>query len=504
MTAKDTHGRKWSRRQYLTGTVAGVAGIGGVLSLSGVGSATDDDLATQYETVVDIVDAGADPTGSESITSVLRNHVGDDTLIEFPEGRYYMDEQLRFTGFENVGFVGDGATIVPANYHEFDGPQYRLFRLGTSERPGRNLRFEGFDIDQTAAETGIRVINAEVEDGLLVRNVRVHGVHDSGTWGPGLFNVTDPDGDGLIDCFHAPDGAVHVDETPNAGNMWRGATGFGINQHHRGTLVFENCILGGFPDNGLYASNDTGRIGVDGGHYQNSGTASIRLSGTTGAIRNATLTVDDDPHDSAGQHAIRLDRGEEFSIEGVEIDVPEPNGDAIRVMNPVDETTISNTEISIGAQPNNGIRLDPETGPAVIDDVAVDIDGSANALRLLGSDGGAVEVSDLRVTGDAPGSTLRHAIFCERHACTFTGLDVEQHGTTRRRGIELRGSDYRLADSEFETTDTPIVLNGASDVTVENCSAAPTADAYSLRITSDSGGVQLSANDFPAGVRDDR
>nr|WP_241431535.1 hypothetical protein [Natrialba hulunbeirensis] len=108
------------------------------------------------------------------------------------------------------------------------------------------------------------------------------------------------------------------------------------------------------------------------------------------------------------------------------------------------------------------------------------------------------------MTGDAPGSTLRHAIFCERHSCTFTGLDVEQHGTTRRRGIELRGADYRLADSEFETTDTPIVLNGASDVTVENCSAAPTADAYSLRISSDSGAVQLSANDFPAGVRDDR
>lgn len=503
MTSNDGRSQQFSRRSYLKGSLVAA---GSVASLASVGSvaAADDDVRSQYDTVIDVVEAGADPDGNESITPVLREHVGDDTLLEFPEGRYYMDEQLRFTGFENVGFVGEDATLVPANYHEFDGPQYRLFRLGTHEVPGNDLRFEGFDVDQTASETGIRVINAEVEDGLIVRNVRIDGVHDSGTWGPGLFNVLDPDGEGIVNCFQAPDGAVHVDETPNEGNMWRGATGIHVNGNHRGTLVFENCILGGFPDNGLYSSNQTGRVGISGGYYRNSGTASIRLNGSTAAVSGATVVVDDDPHGSAGQHAIRLDGGDRFTIEDATIAVPEPNGDAIRVMSDVDETTISNTDISVGAQPANGIRLDSGNGPTTIENVTVDMAGSANAVRILGEDGGGVDLSNVRVTGDAPGTTLRHAIFCQRHNCQFTGLDIDQPGDTKRRGIELRGENYTISDSEFETRDTPIVVNGAADVTIENSAAQPIANANSLRITSDSDAVQLSGNEFPAGVRDDR
>ncbi|WP_265111445.1 hypothetical protein [Halosolutus halophilus] len=469
---------------------------------------TDDqpDEATdeQYETVVDVVEAGADPEGNESITPVLRDNVGDDTLLEFPAGEYYVDEQLRLTGFENVGFVGENATLVPANYHAFDGPQYRLFRLGTSDNPGRDLRFENFDVDQSADDTGIRVINAEVEDGLTVRNVTVRGVHDSGTWGPGLFNITDPDGEGVVSRFHATGGAVHVDETPNAGNMWRGATGISVNQHHRGTLVFKNCSLGGFPDNGLYVSSETGRVDVEGGWYQNSGTASIRLSGRRGTITDAVAVVDTDPHDSAGQHPIRLDGGDRFEIDGVTVDVPRPNGDAIRIMNDVDATAITNTEITVGVAPNNGIKIDPEAGQTLIEDVDIEVNGSANAVRILGRDAGAVELADVRITGDAPGTRLRHAIYCERNECRFAGLAVDQPGDDKRRGLELRGETYLVRESEFQTTHVPIVVNGGDGVRIENCYAGTDEGPHSLRITSDSGSVSLSNNDFPAGVRDDR
>ncbi|QFU83565.1 hypothetical protein [Natronorubrum aibiense] len=474
----------------------------GTLSVAGVASA--DSLEDGYETVVDVVEEGADNEGGESITPVLRELVGDNTLLKFPPGRYYIDEQLRLTGFENVGFVGENATLVPASYHEFDGPQYRLFRLGTSDNPGRNLLFERFDVDQTAAETGIRVLNAEVEDGLSVRYVTVYGVHDSGTWGPGLFNITDPDGEGVVYCFRAPDGAVHVDETPNAGDMWRGATGITVNQHHRGSLIFRNCTLGGFPDNGLYASNETGRVGIDGGWFRNSGTASIRLRGTVGKIADATVVVDENPHDSAGQHAIRLDGGDQFDLEGLTVDLPQPNGDAIRIMHDVDETSITNTELTVGDQPNNGIRIDAGAGPTTIEDTEIELEGSANAVRILGQDGGAVELRGVRITGDAVGTRNRHAIYCERNACQFLGLSVEQPGDDHRRGLELRGEDYLVADSTFETTHTPLVVNGADGVRIENCVGRSLEDGYSLRITSDAGSVSLADNEFPDGVRDDR
>ncbi|WP_255682005.1 hypothetical protein [Natrinema sp. SYSU A 869] len=499
MTSNDSRDLQFGRRSYLKGCVVG---LGTTLSIAGVASA--DEHEDGYETVVNVVEAGADNEGNESVTPVLREHVDDDTLLKFPEGRYYMDEQLRLTGFENVGFVGEDATLIPANYHEFDGPQYRLFRMGTSDNPGRDLRFEGFSVDQTASETGIRVLSAQVEDGLVVKRVFVHGVHDSGTWGPGLFNITDPDGRGVVERFCASDGGLHADETPNVENMWRGPTGIVVNPAHRGTIVFDDCMLGGFPDNGLYASNETGRIGVNGGWFQNSGTASIRLSGTTGEIRDATVVVDEDPHDSSGQHAIRLDGGDQFDLKNITVDVPRPNGDAIRIMNNVDTTSITNSEISVADGSNNGIRIDPEAGPTSIEDVDIEIDGSANAVQIRGQDAGAVDLRDVRITGDADGSTMRHAILCERNGCRFDRLSVEQFGSDKRRGLELRGTDYRITDSEFETTHTPIVVNGANDVQVENSYARSEGDGYSLRIINDSGSVSLTNNEFPDGVRDDR
>ncbi|QCS42892.1 hypothetical protein [Natrinema versiforme] len=503
MTSNESLNRRYRRRSYLKGCLVG---LGTAVSAGGVVSATDseNDREDEYETVVDVVEAGADDSGSESVTPVLREHVDDDTLLEFPEGRYYMDEQLRLTSFENVGFVGEDATLVPATYREFDGPQYRLFRMGTSDAPGRDLRFEGFHVDQTASETGIRVLSAQVEDGLVVTNVFVDGVHDSGTWGPGLFNVTDPDGSGRVERFCASDGGRHVDETPNAGTMWRGPTGISVDQHHRGTLVFDGCVLGGFPDNGLYVSSETGRVGVDGGRFRNSGTASIRLSGTAGEIRDATITVDENPHDSRGQHAIRLDRGGRFELEGVTVDAPRPNGDAIRVMNDVERASIADSRIAVGDRPNSGIRIDPGVGSATIEDIDIEIDGSGNAVRILGPDATGVDLEDVRITGDAAGTTLRHAIFCERSECRFVGLSVDQRGPDKRRGLELRGDDATVADSEFETTHTPIVVNGADGVAIEDTRAASAGDGYSLRIIDDSGAVSLAANEFPDGVRDDR
>jgi hypothetical protein len=493
---------RFGRRSYLKGCVVG---LGSTLSVAGVaGAQSAEQNEQQYGTVIDVVEAGADDEGDESITPVLREHVDDDTLLTFPPGRYYMDEQLRFTGFENVGFVGEDATLVPATYHEFDGPQYRLFRMGTSNTPGRELRFEGFDIDQTASDTGIRVLSAVVEDGLVVRNVFIRGVHDSGTWGPGWFDITDPDGRGLVERFCAADGGLHVDDTPNAGNMWRGPTGIGVDPNHRGTLVFDGCVLGGFPGTGLYASNETGRIDVDGGRFRNSGTASIRLGGATGTIRDATIVVDENPHDSNGQHAIRLDHGDQFALEGISIDIPQPNGDAIRIMNGVDTTSIVNSEISVADGLNNGIRIDPEAGATAIQDVDIEIDGSANAVQIHGQDAGAVDLQDVRITGDADGSTMRHAILCTRNGCRFDELSVEQHGPNKRRGIELRGDDATVVDSEFTTTHTPIVVHGADDVTIENCYADSVDDVSSLTIISDSGSVSLANNEFPDGVRDTR
>ncbi|KMT45758.1 hypothetical protein EL22_28065 [Halostagnicola sp. A56] len=131
-----------SRRSFLRASaIAGIASLGALTAASGSASAFHEG----YDDVVNVVDAGADPTGSESITPVLEDIRADNTAFEFPEGEYYMDEQFRFTNYENIGFFGHDATIIPANFYDFHGPQFRLFRLGTYLNPGKRLRFEGFE-----------------------------------------------------------------------------------------------------------------------------------------------------------------------------------------------------------------------------------------------------------------------------------------------------------------------------------------------------------------------
>jgi len=137
------------------------------------------------------------------------------------------------------------------------------FDSGPTTLPGTHLRIGHFTVDQTAEDTGIRAFETYASDTLEVRNINVVGRHDSGTWGPGLFVVTDPDGDGLVRDFRAHGGGTLVENSPGDGYV--GPNGILCNQGHEGTIRFVDCELGAFPDNGLYASGGTGRVIVEGG-----------------------------------------------------------------------------------------------------------------------------------------------------------------------------------------------------------------------------------------------
>jgi hypothetical protein len=470
--------------------------------MTGAAAASQDQLESEYGTVVDMVDAGADPNGNESVTSVIQDNIGDDTLLKFPDGEYYMDDQVRLTGFNKVGVIGDGATLVPADFHSFGSSRARLFRLGTSDSPGGTVHFGGFHVDQTASNTGIRVISAEVTDELYVKDVFIDGVHDSGTWGPGKFNIVDSNGVGVVDNFRASDGAEHVDDTPNDGR-WRGATGIILNENHQGEITFTNCVLGGFPDNGLYASSQNGEIHVENGWFENSGTASVRLSSERGSIHNVFAVVDENPDQLAGQHGIRLDHGSQIDISNVTIETPSQNGEALRIMEGVDSTSITNTRIAAEGQ-SAAVRIDENAGEVDVENSEVEINDGSYAFRILGDDAGAVTLQDVSITGEGGGSPIQEAIFVERNNCEFRGLSVQQTGGDGRRGIEFRGQGYVIADSDFETTNYPITIHNASDVRVENTHARATDGSGSILIRPNSNDVSLSNNDFPDGVDDRR
>jgi hypothetical protein len=480
-----------SRRSFLAGTV-GVLGVGsalggereqidGGLDGGGGGSTTEtvptdvlDEYGDRFGTVVDVTEAGGDPTGTTPVNDVLEEHVGDDTLLYFPAGTYLMTRQLRKTGYTNLGFLGPEATIVHGRIDavdgngvtdgEFTGPA-RLFRLGVNYNPGTNLLFEGFTFDYTGTNSGLRAIEAYVTDGLEVRDITVAGQHDTGTLGPALFSIRDAEGSGVVERFSAPDGAKFSEDT--IGNIWVGPTGVLVDPQHAGTLRFVDCELGMFPDNGLYISGAKGTVHVEGGTYRNSNVASIRLQGYKSTVRGATVVVDDALPDRQ-QRGIRLDKGAGLAVIDTTIRLDDPSGEAIRVLDGVETASIENSTVVVNTdRSNRGIHVATDAGRVKIVNTDIEINGSDNAVRILGrnaADDAMVLLKGVSVTGSASGETAREAIRVERANCRLDDLTVHQPGAAYRRCVEVLGDDCLVIGGTYESTHHPIINKGSRTV----------------------------------------
>jgi hypothetical protein len=491
---------------FLGGDPAGADTAGDGRDLAdGVGDQADvaaaSDLGSEYGTVVDVVEAGGDPTGRESVTPVLREHRGDDTLFRFPPGRYRMAEEFRQTGFEHVGFVGEEATIVPADFHGFRG-RPRCFQLGTHYDPGRGLRFEGIDFDFSGDETGVRAIQAQVAHDLLVRDVTVHGEHDSGTWGPFLFDVTDPDGDGLVERVEAPDGGAFSADCP--GSIWTGPTGMLVTRFHEGHVRLRECVLGPFPDNGLYARHGA-RTTVLGGGYRNSNVASIRIGGDGSAVRGTTVVVDDNRDLDENQTGIRIDSGADLVVEDTEVRIEAPNGPAVNVLNDVESATVRGCSVAVDDAVGRGIVVRGGAGRTVVADTDVRFDGGGNAVLLQprADGGGPVVLEDVSVAGEAHGYAGRHAIRCERAGSAFRSVTVDQRGEGYRRCLELSGDDCLVRGGSYRSTHHPIV-NAASGTRIEGLEHAEAANGRAaLRLLDGHADVAVVDSVLYGGVRDD-
>ncbi|QLG29734.1 hypothetical protein HUG10_19200 (plasmid) [Halorarum halophilum] len=491
-------GQGLSRRAYLGGV------IGGAASLSAVGTAT---ASSGYDEVVDLVEEGADPNGDENIVPLLEEHADDDTLIELPEGEYLMTEQFRFTGYEHFGIVGDDATIVPGTVEEMDGRSAtegsfegptRLFRLGVTYDPGNELRFEGLTFDFTRDQSGFRAIEAYVEQDMVVRDIDIVGQHDIGSYGPAVFSVLDPNGISYVEGFRAPDGGAHSENT--IGSIETGPTGILVPDSHEGKLWFRDCEVGPFPDNGLYVSGSKGRVVVQGGLYKNSNSASIRLGGNYSYIREATIVVDDSRPEDGNQRGIRLDDGEHLWVYKTEVRIEKPNGQAITVMDDVDKARIQDSTVSVSNGVNHAIVVRGGSGPTDIYDTEIEINEGGHALRIE-EGGGVVDCWNVTVTGDADGSSGRHAIRCMRDDCSFRKLVVKQPGSDYRRGLYIGGDDCYVYSGYYGTSHIPIVNEG--DETYIRCVTSRSFDGYeALKLLDESSDVDVISNKLYNGIWD--
>ncbi|WP_440006846.1 hypothetical protein [Halomicrococcus sp. SG-WS-1] len=501
MAADKRKRTKTSRRSYLKLTGAATLSTAFV----GTGAAAPSDLEDQYGTVVDVTDEGADPNGNESITPIIERLAEDDTLLKFPAGEYYVDKRIRVTGCNNLGIVGDGATLVPAPFDEFDDSgdwNYNLFRLGVGYDPVTDLRFENFTVDMTADDTGVRVIDATADDGLVVRDIDVVGRHDSGAWGPGRFDITSPDGSGIVERFTAPDGAEPVENTPGDKLEW-GPTGIICNTN-KGTMTFRDCVLGSFPDNGLYATDGTGSIRVEGGRFENSFGANVRVGGNDSYVHDATIVVDQSEGSDRAQLGLKFENGEMLVAENVDVRTNVPTNHAVVIDSNADRSHINDSSITVQADETTyAVFVKSGSGRAFVQRCDITHEAGSGSAVKINEGGGGVKLWDTTVTGQAPAAGTYSAIYNERDDGLFLDLSVDHGNDSGRHGLYNVGSNCTVRGGAY-VSQSHAVVEGGDGTLIDGITARTRSDASGLQITESAGSVTVRDSQIEDGVRDDR
>ncbi|MXR19597.1 DsbA family protein [Halobacterium bonnevillei] len=416
-------GHSHSRRSYLKTTGAALAG----LTFAGTVSAE----TSQYDTVVDIVDAGADPTGEEPIDDVLAEYNVDDTRIEFPDGRYKLNK-LGLYKRRNFAMVGTGdATLVP-------GPDYdRDLWIGGGFV--RDLRFEGFVLDHSAENTDPQVAFGGF-DNVVVRDITKRGYHDGETTAFG-FSAWDENGHILVENLRMADGSIPQDPV-------------GIYVNTTGTVTFRDCHVEGFGNNGLYASSSDGPVQVEGGVYKNNDIAQIRLGSPGSYVKNAKVVVDDDHMDHDNSRGIRVADGHgPVDIEGCEIvmESGQGGGGVVGAMSG-GNFNLSNSRIYVSEQytsvGSNGTR---GAGAILVDEPTEITDPGTNTIQ------------NVAITGEAK---YRSAICLRRDNNVIKDVCIHQTGDYRDGVVAERDASSNRAENVNINVPGTEIVDDDGDISV--------------------------------------
>lgn len=437
--------RRLSRRAALTAAVAGIGSLAGCP----LGGGPEDDAPTEpptvseqpdeqpqteeprFETVVNVADEGAATDASASITDLITAHADDDTALVFPDGRYRVEPVL-LSDLENFGmFAAPNAdpVLVPT------GPADEVGKFFFQITSVKRFLFEGFSFDFTQEGFGGMTYILGTGD-FTVRNLQVDGpiAADISTF---RFDVVERDSQGLVENVAVTDGSE-----PESTSI-----GMYVGNDHAGTLVFRNCEVANFPNNGLYASSPglqdeltgaNGPVKVEGGSYRNNNIANVRLGSDGSYIKDAEVVIDEEPPPFEGDINAR---GIRFRNRGGHL--------------------VENCDVRIeasGVRSLGGIVVHPTCRNARVRDTSITVESeSIPAINLLTPDqeGSSSSFENVEIRGSANGGNAVQVL--ERDGTTFQGCTVEQDGGDRN-GLRFEGSQKcTLNDSEVSATAEPLV-----------------------------------------------
>ncbi|MGM0718563.1 MAG: hypothetical protein ACQET5_15640, partial [Halobacteriota archaeon] len=282
------------RRAYLK---AGAAAATATALGAGLGTAAAaaEREGIAFERVVDAVDdLGMDPTGSRSVTGQIAD-VPANTLVQFPDGDYLIDERLDLARLGNVGFeaVGD-ATIVGAS--GFTDTSWNV-------RDTAAVYYAGFTHDQSDGAVGHFW---RVSDRIEIHDIDVVG--RGGDWGVEMCpSITDPHGVARVVNYTNKKGSSWASYGGSAGRM-----GFYLGPEHAGTAKFIDCDLREYGNNAMYTSRCPGNVQVFDSYFENNNVASVRIGGEGSFVENTRIVVSEDRYTGP-----RRDEDKAFNMRGV-------------------------------------------------------------------------------------------------------------------------------------------------------------------------------------------
>ncbi|RLM64198.1 hypothetical protein [Halorubrum sp. Atlit-26R] len=444
--------RRSGRRGFLARAAAATGSVGALGALAGCGGfrsgdeepaippdlrAPDgpfDSVPSPFDSVADLTDFGLDASGEGSLAAAIADAAVDGRLLYLPPGRYPLREALNLSDAGRFGLVGDDATVAVR-------PESSETLLFVESGDGDGSVFlDSLHFDVAADAVTSRVIDARAPDRLGIRDVSVAGRLDGGR-GAVRVDVTDPNGSGVVSGLSLRDGAV-TDST---------ATGCYVGDEHRGSIAFTDCRIEGFPDNGLYATPERGRVVVDGGYYANNGVSNVRVRNGS-VVRGVRVRCDVGDRELENMRGIRLSNDA-------------PTADAEPTV--VEDVVVEMVDVT-GS--DGAITLAEEVAAAEIRDATVVVHADdVHALwaktpheSLQTADATSLRCEGLTVTGDA-GEGVAVQID-DRDGSVLTDVDVTQPGA-ERNGIEFKRSyDNTLRDARIAVGGEAIVL---SEATVE-------------------------------------
>ncbi|WP_336365400.1 hypothetical protein [Halalkalicoccus salilacus] len=281
--------------------------------------------------------------------SQLENEIESGGTVNLDSDTVYeIDDTIRVTGLDDLTIEGNGATL------EVGPTDGYVCKLGTYESPIDDLTVTDLNIDLTADGAGGRALECHANDNLEVSDITVEGKHDTPSKGPMLVGVHSSGGDGTVSNVDLADGGEEV-------SGGRGGTGMLVSNYHTGSVTIEDCHIGPFPDNGIYCSSDEGEVHVEGGTFENTNVAGVRLDGDNCSLSDAEFVYDEDIPGFDGQRPVRCDGGD-IEISDIHVDMSINQTEAIRVMPGCESADIEDCSMDLNGDVRDAISVTSGAG----------------------------------------------------------------------------------------------------------------------------------------------